>query len=113
MVYDKVAKLTWKKKCMNKNIEIKDSTGVIVYEPEEVREQWRLYIESLYDNDGKSKSDALQVDEEAEFKDDEKGPAVLKSTILAAIADKKEGKAVGVDEIPAEMLKRLGDKALQ
>ena len=45
-MYDKVAKLTWKKKCMNKNIEIKDSTGVIVYEPEEVREQWRLYIES-------------------------------------------------------------------
>ena len=44
-------KLTWKKKCMNKNIEIKDSTGVIVNEPEEVREQWRLYIESLYDKD--------------------------------------------------------------
>ena len=30
LVYDKVAKLTWKQKCMNKNIQIKDSTGVIV-----------------------------------------------------------------------------------
>ena len=77
-----------------------------------MREQWRLYIESLYDKDGKPKSDDFQVEEEAEM-DNEKGPAVLKSEILAAIAEIKEGKAVGVDEIPAEMLKRLGDKALQ
>ena len=35
-MYDKVAKLTWKKKCMNNNIEIKDSEGVIVNEPEKV-----------------------------------------------------------------------------
>ena len=53
---------------MNKNIEIKDSRGVIVKEPGEVREQWRLYIESLYDKDGKSKSDDLQVEEEAGLK---------------------------------------------
>src|SRR6188508_2491160 len=39
LVYDKVAKLTWKKKCMNKNIEIKDCAGAIVNEPEKVREQ--------------------------------------------------------------------------
>ena len=104
LVYDKVAKLTWKKKCMNKNIEIKDSTGVIVNEPEEVREQWRLYIESLYDKDGKPKSDDLQFEEETEVEDDEKEPAVIKSEILAAIAEIKEGKAVGVDEVTAEIL---------
>ena len=63
LVYDKVAKLTWKKKCMNKNIEIKDITGVIVNEPEKVREQWRLYIESFYDKDGKPKSGDLSVEE--------------------------------------------------
>ena len=77
---------------MNKNIEIKDSTGVIVNEPEEVREQWRLYIESLYDKDGKPKNDDLKVAEEAEVEDDEKGPAVLKSEILAAIAEIKKEK---------------------
>ena len=77
------------------------------------REQWRLYIESLYDKDGNPMSDDLQVEEEAEVEDD-KGPAlpaVLKSKILAEIAEIKEGKAVGVDEIPAEVLKRLGHKA--
>src|SRR6187399_1029240 len=98
---------------MIKNIEIKDSTGVVVNEPKEVREQWRLYFGSLYDKDGKQKSDDLQVEEEADVEDDEKGPAVLKSEILAAIAEIKEGKAVGVDEVPSAMLKRLGDKALQ
>ena len=30
-----------------------------------------------------------------------------------AISEMKEEKAVGVDEIPSEMLKNLGDKALQ
>ena len=37
---------------------------------------------------------------------------MLKSEILAAINEMKEGKAVGVDEIPAEMWKRMGEKAL-
>ena len=37
---------------------------------------------------------------------------MLKSEILAAIKEMKEGKAVGVDDIPAEMWKRMGDKAL-
>ena len=107
LVYDKVVKLTWKKKCMNKNIEIKDSTGVIVNEPEKVREQWRLYIESLCDRDGKPKSDEFQVEEEAEVEDDEKGPAVLRSEILAPIADIKEGKSAGVDEVPAVSIESL------
>ena len=38
---------------------------------------------------------------------------MLKSEMLLAISELKEGKAVGVDEIPAEMLRSLGEKALQ
>ena len=41
---------------------------MIVNEPEEVIEQWRLYIESLYDKDGKPKSDDFQVEEEQRLK---------------------------------------------
>ena len=37
---------------------------------------------------------------------------MLKSEIMAAINEIKEGKAVEVDEIPADLLKRMGDKAL-
>ena len=43
----------------------------------------------------------------------EKGPTILRSEFQAALLEMKEGKAAGVDEIPAEMLKSLGEKALQ
>src|SRR3989442_13833762 len=85
----------------------------MVNEPEEVKETWRQYIESLYDKDGKPKIEDLQVEEREEVDDDVAGPEVLKSEILLAISEMKEGKAVGVDEIPAEMLKSLGEKTIQ
>ena len=47
-----------------------------------------------------SQSDDLQFEEEAEVEDDEKGPAVLKSEILAAVSEIKQGKAVGAGEVP-------------
>src|SRR3989441_4695386 len=112
LVYAKVAKLTWKKKMTNKNVSVRDSAGNMVNEPEEVEETWRQYIESLYDKDGKPKIEDLQVEEREEVDDDEEGPQVLKSEILLAISEMKEGN-VGVDEIPAEMLKSLGGKATQ
>ena len=69
-----------------------------------------IYIESLYDKDGKSKIEVLQIEEREEVDDDEEGPEVLKSEILLAISEMKEGKAAGVDEISSEMLKSLGEK---
>src|SRR5437867_11375118 len=65
------------------------------------------------DNDGKPKVEDLQVEENEEVDDDEEGPEVLKSEILLAISEMKEGKAAGVDEIPSEMLKSVGEKATQ
>ena len=113
LVYAKVAKLTWNNKVTSKNTSVKNSVGDIVTNPEEVRETWRLYIESLYNKDGKPKTEELQVEEEEEVEEEEKGPTVLKSEICAAIKEMKEGKAVGVDDIPAEMWKNLGEKALE
>ena len=115
LVYAKVAKLTWNnKKATNKNVSVKDSTGNVITEPEEVRESWRLYIEALYDRDGKPAMEDLNLEGKRDVEEDEEGHTLLKSEILSAITrEMKEGKAVGVDEIPAEMLKRLGEKALQ
>src|SRR6267154_1424476 len=113
LVYAKVANLTWKKKVANKNASVKDDVGKTVTEPEEVRERWRQHIESLYDRDGKPKIEDLQVEEREEVAEDEIGPQVLKSEILLTISEMKEGKAAGVGEIPTEMLKSLGKKAMQ
>src|SRR3989441_11171880 len=94
----------------NKNVSVRDSAGNMVNEPEEVKETWKQYIESLYDKDGKPKIEDLQVEEREEVDDDVAWPEVLKSEILLAISEMKEGKAAGVDEIPSEMLKSLGEK---
>ena len=113
LVYAKVAKLTWKKRVTSSNARVTDCAGNAITEPEGVRERWRLYIEALYDKEGKPKNEDLQVEAEEGIEEDESGSAVLKSEILLAISELKEGKTVGMDEIPAEMLKMLGEKALQ
>jgi len=41
----------------------------------------------------------------------EKGPDILDSLILEAIKEMKENRALGMDEIPAEFLKALGEHA--
>src|SRR5206468_5595883 len=112
LVHAKVSKLTWNKKVSNKSSSIKDSAGNLITDSEEIKERWRVYIESLYDKDGKPKIEELQVEADIEVIEDDKGPTVLKSEILAAIKELKEGKAVRVDEIPAEIWKRMRDKAL-
>ena len=84
VVYGKVSKLTWIKKVFNKSSSTKDSAGNLITDPEEVKERWRVYIESLHDKDGKPKIEELQVEAETEVKEDDKGPSVLKSEILAA-----------------------------
>ena len=38
-----------------------DSSEIIVTDPEEVRETWKQYIESLYDKDGKPKIEDLKL----------------------------------------------------
>ena len=54
----------------------------------------------------------MKFEEEEEVDTDEKKPTLLKSEILSAISEMK-GKAVGVDDIPAEILKILGENALR
>src|SRR3989442_11570994 len=66
LVYAKVARLTWKKNMTRKNLGVKDNAGNTVTEPDEVRETWRQYIESLYDKDGKPKKEDLQIEERDE-----------------------------------------------
>ena len=45
-----------------------------ITEPEGVRERWRLYIEALYDKEGKAKKEDLQVEAEEGVEEDERGP---------------------------------------
>lgn len=113
LVYAKVKQLTWKDKSAGRSTAIKDLDGNLLTEPEEVRKRWKDYVESLYDKEGKPKPEEMQLECEDNIGEDFKGPEVLESEILAAIKEMKNKKAVGVDEIPAEFWKVIGEKGIR
>jgi len=110
LVYTKVKQLTGKDKSTSRSAAIKDLDGNLLTEPEEVRKRWKDYVEILYDKEGKPKPEDMQLEGEDNVPEDFKGPEVMESEILAAIKEMKNKKAVGVDEIPAEFWKVLGEK---
>ena len=48
-MYAKVKKLSAEKNVSSKSTTIKDDTGKLLTDPEEVRKRWKEYIEMLYD----------------------------------------------------------------
>ena len=105
-MYERFRELTWKSGTSCRSIAVKDDTRELVTEPDAVRRRWKEYIE--FDNRGKP--DFSMIEEEAEVLEDCIGPDILESEVLAAIKKLKENKAVGVDCIPAEFWKTLGDR---
>lgn len=110
LVYGKVKQLTKKYETNCKSTTIKSETGELLTQPTDIRNRWKEYIETLYDKDGKPRDICMEV--EAQVEDDRKGPELLRSEIEAAIRDMKKNKAEGIDEIPAEFWKVLGEKGM-
>ena len=70
--------LTWKNTSNGRGATaIKDSTGNLITEPEEIRKRWKNYIEMLYDKKGKPLQDQMQVEDESIVQEDFKGPGLL------------------------------------
>ena len=59
----------------------------------------------------KPKFDEMGIEAEGSIEEDNKGPDLLRDEIRAAIKEIKKGKVVGVDEIPAEFFKMMGEEA--
>jgi hypothetical protein len=112
LMYAKVKQLTWNKNSYNRIVNINDGAGKMLEDPAEIKKRWKEYIEQLYDRNGKPSMEEMSLEEESNVQKDFKGPDLIKSEILSAIAALKKKKAVGMDEIPAEFLKIIGDKAL-
>ena len=64
----------------------------------------------LYDKKGKPKPGDLVSGNEGDINEDCKGPDLLDSEIVSAIG---EMKAVGVDNVPAEFWKVLGESGMK
>lgn len=105
LLYQKVTQLTKNQRKKKKTACIKDKDGRKLTEPDAVCSRWKQYIEQLYDKENKPTEDAVKNEEEDT---DGAGAEILFSEFEKALADLKNGKAEGIDGIPAELLKALG-----
>ena len=79
----------------------------------DVKDRWKEYVEELYDKAGKPAEKDFKLEDENMIENDKKGPDILRDEIYAAIKCLKNGKAAGVDDVPAEFLKMLEGEALK
>jgi len=91
------------------SISVKDENGKLISDPELVRNWWKEYIEKLYHAKGKPHS--LSVEPATDI--DDIGPCILEEEVATAIKELKNNKAQGIDEIPAELLKCMGNTAVK
>src|SRR6478609_756228 len=89
---------------------IKDETGKLLTEPEQIRNRWKEHIETLYDKNGKPQNEEMGIVLELDVDEDSKGPVILDSKVTNAIEALKVGKAIGPDDIPAGFGNVLGAK---
>ncbi|CAF0993956.1 unnamed protein product [Didymodactylos carnosus] len=106
-----VKKLTGSKKVQRNIHTIKNKDGALLTDPKLVRQRWKEYIEELYDKDGKPTEEEIFLESEMDVEVDNVGPGILEDEIEAAISQMKDKKAEGIDEIPAELLKKLEGSA--
>src|SRR6266576_1795586 len=112
LMYKRVKQTTWDKKCkVGRKCEIEDKNGEIITDEKEVANRWKEYIEDLYNSHEKKNRE--MIEQEWEVREDEIGPEILKEEVILAIKEMKNGKAVGIDEIPIEVLKCLDDRGIQ
>ena len=72
---------------------------------------WENYITHIYDRTNRPEN--LEAEPEEEVDTDEKGPHIWQSEVEKAIKKMRNRKANGVDDIPGDMLKLLGEGGLK
>ena len=111
-MYTKAAELTkTSKKSKQKPLAIKDRQGELLTEEKAIQARWKEYIEELYAADQKPDWQDMNLEEEDTVDIDSLGPSVLDCEIERAISELKNGKSPGIDGIPGELIKLLGDDA--
>jgi Reverse transcriptase (RNA-dependent DNA polymerase)/Endonuclease/Exonuclease/phosphatase family len=115
LVYSKI-KFLGKKKNMGSGRAVRDKDGKLLEDSEEIKQRWKEYVEELYT--GSSSMEEEIKEQEREQQEEARAQAenntesrVMREEVLAAINDMKNGKAEGIDNIPIEILKNLGENA--
>ena len=103
----KTKELGWQETQGIQNIGIEDSQGNRIVELNQVLEMWENYPTELYNLP--NWPETLDVEPEEEVDTDKKGPYILQSEVEKTIKEMRNKKATGDDDIPADVLKLLGD----
>ena len=85
---------------------IHDRNVQLLTEPEAIRTRWKEYVEELYKY---SRPDDLDIEDEL-YEYESRVPDIIESKVEWALKNLPIGKAVGVDNIPIEMMKVLQRK---
>ena len=86
----------------NVSSEIKDEIGNIIRKRGEILKKWKEYISKIYKDSKPKYYTVNSLPQNAEGA----GSSILKSEVIWAIKTLMCKKATGVDEIPAEVLKK-------
>ena len=83
-MYTKVRQITIKPKTCS-HATVKDGSGKLLTEPQEIQNRWKEYTEVLYDKSGKPNIGDIKLEEEQQVQPNDLGPQLLHSEIKAAI----------------------------
>ncbi|XP_055385230.1 craniofacial development protein 2-like [Condylostylus longicornis] len=78
-----------------------DNQDQVITEPEDKKNTWKNYINQLFSDtrSNSTRNSTIQLS----------GPPITKAEILKAISSSKDNKAVGPDELPAEIIKIIDE----
>src|SRR3984885_14147392 len=114
MIYNKVKNLT-RKTQKGGGIEIRDKQGRILSEMEEVKNRWKEYIEELYQDENLNgeAEDPREMEELRREETEVIGSELMEEEVRTAIKELKNNKTEVFNNIPAEMLKSLDERAMK
>ena len=107
LMYREVNCLGFQKKKWKTMWMIEDEEGCEITDKKGISNLWGKYVEELYQKE--NRPDSLNVENEDDVPDDEKGYYILNEEFEQALKEMRNGKATGTDEIPVELIKCLGD----
>ncbi len=90
---------------------LKDENGNILTEDEEIKARWKEYCGKLY---ASKETEEEEEDVDVRLDDDHiLEPSILYSEVKNAVNHLRKGKAPGIDNIPAELIKESGEEGLR
>jgi hypothetical protein len=111
IMYQKTREMGWMENKGIRTFGIENKEGEVVTDQRKVLNVWEEYIRNLYDQENRPKE--IEMESEEMVSDDEKGPTILQSEVERAVHDMRRRKATGDDDIPADVLKELGEDGMK